>query len=142
MKRYVIKTIYSDGYDRFAVIKGIEHNVILNVHFLEYSEYIENGETSRKIGDILEGDILEGDISIELVSVSKKVDKELMHYQGIQDAPHVEAIVEVAQIINEYSLYAYSSILDDNILIQFENAVDYKVGDRVFIIGSLEMNEI
>jgi len=48
LKKYVIHAICPDGYDRFAVIKEIEHNVILNVHFLEFSEYIENGETSRK----------------------------------------------------------------------------------------------
>jgi len=50
--------------------------------------------------------------------------------------------VEVAQTINEYFLYAYSSISDDKILIEFESAVEYKMGDRVFVIGSLEINEI
>ena len=46
------------------------------------------------------------------------------------------------QIIDEYSLYAFSSLSDDIILIEFENAVNYIIGDRVFVIGSLELSEI
>lgn len=34
---------------------------------------------------------------------------------------------------DEYSLYAFSAILNDEILIEFEQAVDYKIGDRLFI---------
>ena len=47
----------------------------------------------------------------------------------------------MAQIIDEYSVYALSSILDDNILIEFENAVSYKVGERFLVVGSLELSE-
>ena len=139
MKKYIINMIYADGYDRCAIIEGIEHDVKLKVHFLEYDEYLENGEESEKKK---KGDILEGDISIGLVTVSEKVDKELMHYQEIRKSSHIEAIVEVAQIINEDSIYAFSSILNDNVLIEFESAVEYNVGDRIFIIGSLEMRLI
>jgi len=137
MKKYVINEIHSDGYERFAIIEEIGQDVKLNLHFLEYDEYLENSEESRKRKN---GDILEGDISIELVTFSQKVDKDLSHHQIIQKSPHIEAIVEVVQIIDEYSIYALSSILDDNILIEFESAVDYKVGERILIIGSLEMS--
>lgn len=34
---------------------------------------------------------------------------------------------------DEYSLYAFSAILNDEILIEFEQVVDYKIGDRLFI---------
>lgn len=137
MKKYEIDSICADGYERFAIIEGIEQDVKLNVHFLEYDEYLERGEEPRKKKN---GDMLEGDISIGLVTVNKKVEKELFHHQDIQKSSHIEAIVEVVRIINEYSIYAVSSILNENVLIEFENAVDYKVGDRVFLIGSLEMS--
>lgn len=55
---------------------------------------------------------------------------------------HIEAVVEVVKVVDEYSLYAHSSILEDCILIEFECEMDYKVGDRVFISGSLEINPI
>ena len=33
----------------------------------------------------------------------------------------------MVEVIDEYSLYAHSSILEDNILIEFESGVDYNV---------------
>ena len=138
MKKYIINEIFSDGYERIAIIKEVGKDVKINVHFLEYDEYLENGEESQKKK---KGDILEGDISIELVTFSQKVDEELIYHQGIQKSPHIEAIIEVAQIIDEYSVYALSSILDDKVLIEFENAVSYEVGERVLVVGSLELSE-
>lgn len=44
-------------------------DVKLNVHFLEYDEFLENSEESSQKK---KGDMLEGDLSIELVSSSKK----------------------------------------------------------------------
>ena len=102
MKKYMINEIHSDGYERFATIEEIGQGVKINVHFLEYDEYLENSEESRKKK---KGDILEGDISIEQVTFSQKVDEELGHYQRMQKSPHIEAIIEVAQIIDEYSIY-------------------------------------
>lgn len=139
MNKYVINEIYSDGYERFAIIQKIGQDVKLIVHFFEYDEYLENSDESKKKK---KGDILEGDISIGLVTVSQKVDKKLSYYQKIQKSSHIEAVVEVTQIIDECSVYACSSILDNNILIEFESEIDYKVGDRILIIGSLEMDEM
>ena len=139
MKKYIINEIYSDGYERFAMIEEIGKDVKINVHFLEYDEYLENSEESQKKK---KGDILEGDISIELVTFSQKADKDLIHHQEIQKSPYVEAIIKVVQIIDEYSLYALSSISGNNVLIEFENAVSYKAGERVLVVGSLELNEI
>ncbi|MDE7207199.1 MAG: hypothetical protein K2N90_08610, partial [Lachnospiraceae bacterium] len=87
------------------------------------------------------GDILEGDISIELITFSQRVEEDLAHYQEIDKSSHIKAIIEVVQIVDAYSLYAHSSILDDNILIAFENAVGYMAGERVLVIGSLELNK-
>ena len=138
MGSYVISEIYSDGYERFAMIEDVKKNIKVNVHFLEYDEYLESGEKSQKKK---KGDTLDGDISIQLVTFSRKADKALIHRQKIQKSPHIEAIIEVEQIIDEYSIYALSTISDRDILIEFENAVSYKVGERVLVIGSLELSE-
>lgn len=86
---------------------------------------------------------MDGDISIQLITFSRKVDvnETLIYFQKIQKSPHIEAVVEVTQIIDKYSIYALSTVSDNNILVEFENAVSYKAGDRVLVIGSLEMNE-
>lgn len=133
-RRYIIDEIRTEGYERFATIRELEQGVKLNVNFLEYEEYLENGEES---GIKKRGDILEGNISIELVTFSTKADEKLSHHQKIQESPHIEAVVEVAQMTDEYSIYALSSILDDTILIEFESAVEYRVGERILVIGSL-----
>lgn len=44
--------------------------------------------------------------------------------------------------IDEYSVYALSSISGDNVLIEFENAVSYRAGERVWAVGSSELSEI
>ena len=139
MKRYIINEIQSDGYERFAIIEEIGQSIKINVHFFEYDEYLENGEQSRKKK---KGDVLEGSLSIELVTFSQRVEEELYYNQNIQSSPHINAIIEVTEIIDEYSLYAFSSILNDNIVIEFERAIDYKVGEHVFVTGSLELREI
>ena len=138
MGNYVIIEIDSDGYERFAMIEDVGKNIKVNVHFLEYDEYLESGEKSQKKK---KGDTLDGNISIQLVTFSRKVDEALFHRQKIQKSPHIEAIIEVAQIMDEYSMSARSTISDHDILIEFENAVSYKVGDRVLVIGSLELSE-
>lgn len=139
MKKYVINEISTDGYERFAVIQRSGQDVELNVHFFEYDEFLENNEESSKKK---KGDILEGDLSIELVSSNRKVEEALNFCQNLPKSSHIEAVVEVVKVIDEYSLYAHSSILEDSILIEFESGVDYKVGERVFVIGSLEINPI
>ena len=141
MGNYVINEIYSDGYERFAIIEDVKKNIKINVHFLEYDEYLESGEKSQKKK---KGDILDGDISIQLITFSRKVDvnETLIYFQKIQKSPHIEAVVEVTQIIDKYSIYALSTVSDNNILVEFENAVSYKAGDRVLVIGSLELSEM
>lgn len=140
MGNYVINEIYSDGYERFAIIEDIGKHIKINVHFLAYDEYWESSENSQKRTN---GDILDGDLSIQLITFSRKVDvkETLIHFQKIQNSPHIEAVIEATQIIDEYSMYALSTVSDSNILVDFENAVSYKVGDRVLVIGSLELNE-
>lgn len=140
MGNYVINEIYSDGYERFAIIEDIGKHIKINVHFLEYDEYLESSENSQKRTN---GDILDGDLSIQLITFSRKVDvkETLIHFQKIQNSPHIEAVIEATQIIDEYSMYALSTVSDSNILVEFENTVSYKAGDRVLVIGSLELNE-
>lgn len=139
MKKYVINAIYVEGYERIALIERIDNGEKFTVHFLEYDEYLDSGgeSTKRKVGDVLEGDI-----SIDLVSISRNMDKEIMHQQTIEKSSHIEAIVEVFQVIDDYSIYAFSSISNDKILVEFEDMVNYCENDIVFIEGSLEMNEI
>ena len=137
MDKFVINEIYTDGYERYAVVQISEQERKICVHFLEYDEFLENNkETSkRKIGDFLEGEL-----SISLVCASKKVYEEFDYYQKIPKSSHIEAVVEVVKVVDEYSLKVRSSILPGNIMIEFETSADYKAGDRIWVSGSLELD--
>lgn len=63
----------------------------------------------------------------------------MMHKQTIEKSSYVEAILEVSHIVDTYSLYAFSTLLDHEILIEFEGIMNYKVGDTIYIEGSLEI---
>lgn len=138
MEKYIINNIFSDGYERYATVERMQDEANLVVHFLEFDEYLEFDKMSKKRK---RGDLFEGDLSIELVTYSKKTDRKLNHHQGILNSSHIEAVVKIIRIVDEYSVYALSSIVDDKILIEFESAVNYKVGDKILVIGSLEIVE-
>lgn len=135
--KYVISDMNVDGYERFVTIKNKENDISFVVHFLEYDEYIQNNEKSKK-RDV--GDILEGEMAIGLVVVDKEVNATLMHRQLISGSSHIEAIVQVHKIIDDYSVLASSSLVNALILIEFEHKVNYRKGDVIYLEGSLEMN--
>ena len=133
--RYVIREINSEGYERFVLIEGEGHKKI-NVHFLEYDEFLEEDEKTRKRKI---GDVIEGEISIQLITASQRVNEELSYQQKIKSSPHIEAVVEVVKVMNGFSLYALSAMQEKSILIEFETPTDYKVGERIWISGELEL---
>lgn len=138
MNRYIIKKIYADEYDRIAIFESLDTEGNLIVHFFEYDECLENGRESqkKKVGDVIEGELF-----IDFVTVHKRIDKEMIHKQTIEKSSYVEAIVEVSHIVDSYSLYASSTLLDHEILIEFEGIMNYKVGDRIYVEGSLEIKD-
>lgn len=137
MEKYIIDEIYADGYERFAVVESINTNKKFIVHVLEGDEYIEYGGVSqkRKVGDVIEGEIY-----IWSVMKDKKVDEDIAHEQLISKSPHIKAVVQVAEVIDNFSAYVRTSILDNNVLVRFMHDVNYVKGDKIYIEGSLEMD--
>lgn len=140
-ENFVLTGIYVvDGYERFAGIKRMDaYSEQFIAHFLEYDEYLEGSTVSRKRR---EGDVLEGKLFIDLVTGERKTEEELMHRQPIQLSSHIEAVVQVCQVVDNYSVLAMSTVAEDQILVEFEHAVDYKSGDRIYLEGSLELEII
>lgn len=137
-ENFVLTGIYAvDGYERFAGIKRMDAcSERFTVHFLEYDEYLEDSMVSRKRR---EGDVLEGKLFIELVQGEKKTEDELMHRQPIQLSSHIEAIVQVCERVDNCSVLAMSTLAEEQILVEFEYAVNYKRGERIYLEGSLEL---
>lgn len=131
----VIQNIITDGYERFVVV-NIINNKNLIVHYIEYSEFLEDNEKTA-LKNI--GDIIVSDIKIDLVSNSYITNKKLGFIQKFENSPNIKAIIEVKEVVDEYTIYAQSSLCDESILIEFENKMMYKKYDRVYIEGSLEL---
>ena len=131
----VIQNIITDGYERFVVVNTI-NNKNLIVHYIEYSEFLEDNEKTA-LKNI--GDIIVSDIKIDLVSNSYITNKKLGFIQEFENSPNIKAIIEVKEVVDEYTIYAQSSLCDESILIEFENKMLYKKYDRVYIEGSLEL---
>lgn len=131
----VIQNIITDGYERFVIV-NIINNKNLIVHYIEYSEFLEDNEKTA-LKNI--GDIIVSDIKIDLVSNSYITNKKLGFIQEFENSPNIKAIIEVKEVVDEYTIYAQSSLCDESILIEFENKMMYKKYDRVYIEGSLEL---
>ena len=136
MGKYIITRIFeTDGVERFMEIKSINDEKCLNVRMMEYNEYLEWGEKSEKRK---EGDVIEGILMIDAL-FRKKVDDTIIFEQRIAKSPNIVAIVEVSRIEDEYTIYAKSTIINDEILVEFDQKVNCKVGDRILLEGSLEL---
>ena len=131
----IIQNIISDGYERFLVVNTIE-NKKLFVHYIEYSEYLNDNEKT-KIRNV--GDILSAEIRIDLVSNSYITNRKLDFFQEIDNSSSIKAIIEVKEVIDEYTIFAKTSLCNEVMLIEFENKITYQQNDRVYIEGSLEI---
>ena len=131
----IIQNIISDGYERFLEVNTME-NKKLFVHYIEYSEYLNDNEKT-KIRNV--GDILSAEIRIDLVSNSYITNRELDFIQEIDNSSSIKAIIEVKEVIDEYTIFAKTSLCNEVMLIEFENKITYQQNDRVYIEGSLEI---
>ena len=111
----------------------------MNPFFVTDFSISDSLKTVRKSVLIYETIILVTEIRIDLVSHSYITNNELDFIQEIENSSNIKAINEVKDVVDEYTIYAKSSICDEPILIEFENKMMYKREDRVYIEGSLEI---
>ena len=127
---YIVESLMKYEYDRMTLIKELGNNgKKWNVSFVEYN-----------VKDtISKGDIVRVELFIQYVRKDLKIDtnSELSATQPLSNSPHIEAVVKVVKQINSDSLLVKSSILDSEILVEFENEVIYKKNDVVFLEGEL-----
>ena len=127
---YIVESLRKYEYDRMVLIKELGNNgKKWNVSFVEYN-----------VKDtISKGDIVKVELFIQYVRKDLKIDmnSELNATQPLPNSPHIEAVVKVVKQINSDSLLVKSSILDSEILVEFENEVIYKKNDVIFLEGEL-----
>ena len=136
MEKFIIKKIEADFDERWLRVKKIDDGKEFGIYFMEFSEDVfmmNNISMKRKVGDIIEGNLF-----ISWITEFERTDKELMYVQK-NEYSGIDAVVEITEVINEFTYYAKNSIVDRDIILDMEKDMDLKKGDRIYIEGSLQI---
>ena len=136
MEKFIIKKIEADFDERWLRVKKIDDGKEFGIYFVEFSEDVfmmNNISMKRKVGDIIEGNLF-----IAWITEFERTDKELMYVQK-NEYSGIDAVVEITEVINEFTYYAKNSIVDRDIILDMEKDMDLKKGDRIYIEGSLQI---
>ncbi len=136
MEKFIIKKIEADFDERWLRVKKIDDGKEFGIYFMEFSEDVfmmNNISMKRKVGDRIEGNLF-----ISWITEFEKTDEELTYVQK-NEYDGIDAVVEITEVINEFTYYAKNSIVDRDIILYMEKDMDLKKGDRIYIEGSLQI---
>ena len=136
MEKFIIKKIEADFDERWLRVKKIDDGKEFGIYFMEFSEDVfmmNNISMKRKVGDRIEGNLF-----ISWITEFEKTDEELTYVQK-NEYDGIDAVVEITEVINEFTYYAKNSIVDRDIILDMEKDTDLKKGDRIYIEGSLQI---
>ena len=136
MEKFIIKKIEADFDERWLRVKKIDDGKEVGIYFMEFSEDVfmmNNISMKRKVGDIIEGNLF-----ISWITEFERTNEELMYVQK-NEYSGIDAVVEITEVINEFTYYAKNSIVDRDIILDMEKDTDLKKGDRIYIEGSLQI---
>ena len=136
MEKFIIKRIEADFDERWLRVEKIDDKREFGIYFMEFLEDVfmtNNISMKRKVGDIIEGNLF-----IAWVTEFERTDKELMYIQR-NEYDGIATVVEITEVINEFTYYAKNSIVDRDIILDMEKDMDLKKGDRIYIEGSLQI---
>ena len=136
MEKFIIKKIEADFDERWLRVKKIDDGKEFGIYFMEFSEDVfmmNNISMKRKVGDIIEGNLF-----ISWITEFERTNEELMYVQK-NEYSGIDAVVEITEVINEFTYYAKNSIVARDIILDMEKDMDLKKGDRIYIEGSLQI---
>lgn len=136
MEKFIIKKIEADFDERWLRVKKIDDGKKFGIYFMEFSEDVfmmNNISMKRKVGDIIEGNLF-----ISWITEFERTDEELMYIQK-NGYDGIAAVVEITEVINEFTYYAKNSIVNRDIILDMEKDMNLKKGDRIYIEGSLQI---
>ena len=136
MEKFIIKKIEADFDERWLRVKKIDDGKEFGIYFMEFSEDVfmmNNISMKRKVGDRIEGNLF-----ISWITEFERTNEELMYVQK-NEYSGIDAVVEITEVINEFTYYAKNSIVARDIILDMEKDMDLKKGDRIYIEGSLQI---
>lgn len=137
MKDYLVLKTESLGNMRFVEALSLERNEHLNVSFSEYLDVNEETVAEHDVGETMTCDlyILEAD-------VKESASTELSYKQPVLHSPQIEAVVEISEIVDQWTVLAKSALTSENIIIEFSYPQEFPVGSKIQIVGELSFGEM
>lgn len=133
---FLILNIWADGYERVAHIHIANSTKEFFVSFTEHDEYIEIGKSAKR----MIGDKIKGNLNIVLVTDFRGSNKELSYCQNIPNSPHIKAVVDVINVIDDFSISAYLKDYETPIIIEFERQIPKQLNGKIELSGELEID--
>ncbi len=133
---FLILNIWADGYERVAHIRIANSAKEFFVGFTEHDEYVEIGKSAKR----MIGDTIKGTLKIELAMDFSGSNKELSYYQNISNSPHIKAVVDVINVIDDFSISAYLKDYETPIIIEFERQIPKQLNGKIELCGELRID--
>lgn len=133
---FSILDIWADGYERVAQIRLVNSEAGFLVGFIEHTEYIDLGKSTKRAA----GSLIEGNLKIDCVSNFLCSDRELFYAQIIPQSPFIQAVVEVIEIIDDFSVKAHLYGYTAPVTVEFESRIPETLSGKILINGELQID--
>lgn len=135
--KYNSKIVSISGYERWIYLQHDELLSPVYAHYID-EKYIEDNEKTT----VDDNEMVEGELKIDLVS-QYNVDncKDNSGFiQPIYHSSHIIAFANIKDIVDEFTVVSEITGLHKEINIEFEKKIDFSIGDKVKVTGSLELD--
>lgn len=113
---------------------------ILDQSFLsvlfEHDEYIDSGKSSKRAA----GTEIEGNLQIEFVNDFSSSNERPFYCQNTPQSPSIHAVVDVIEVIDDFSIKANLSGYTIPITVEFERRIPGSLSGRILIYGELQID--
>lgn len=134
--RFSVLDIWADGYERVAHIRSINSGAEFFVSFIEHDEYIDSGKSIKRAA----GTQIEGNLQIEYVNDFSSSNENLFYCQATPQSPSIQAVVDVIEVIDDFSIRANLSGYAVPVTVEFERRIPESLSGRILIYGELRID--
>lgn len=134
--RFSVLDIWADGYERVAHIRLINSEAEFFVSFIEHDEYIDSGKSIKRAA----GTQIEGNLQIEFVNDFSSSNERLFYCQATPQSPSIQAVVDVIEVIDDFSIRANLSGYAVPIAVEFERRIPESLSGRILVYGELRID--
>ena len=134
--RFSILDIWADGYERVAHIRSINSGAEFFFCFIVHDYYIDSGKSIKRAA----GTQIEGNLQIEYVNDFSSSNENLFYCQATPQSPSIQAVIDVIEVIDDFSIRANLSGYAVPVTVEFERRIPESLSGRILIYGELRID--